>query len=151
MAPSAAAARRPRADRRAGICRTCAGRDPVVAEAAFRARLAQLGATLLEPYKNALYSHQVRCAAGRLCTPRPNSVHGYEEVLRLMIGLPGIVAPEMESAARAALALAGVIPLQGREHYDISALASAGDLRSSRNRATTSYPRSTQMAGVVLT
>jgi hypothetical protein len=59
--------------------------------------------------------------------PRPRlTVHrrsGYEEILRLMTGLPGIVAPEVESAARAALALAGVVPVQGWEYYDISALA----------------------------
>ena len=153
-----------------GVCRTCAGLDPAVAEAAFRARLAELGATLLEPYQRALYSHQVRCAAGHICTPRPNSVQqgrgicrvcagqvwdvfyvvanpsaaqikfgitsgdprprlavhrrfGYEEVVRLMTGLPGIMAPEIESAARATLALAEVIPVKGWEYYDISALA----------------------------
>ena len=153
-----------------GICRTCAGQDPAMAEAAFRARLAELGATLLEPYRGAVYTHQVRCAFGHICTPRPNSVQqgrgicracagrvwdvfyvvvnrpafrikfgitsgdprdrlathrlsGYEEVLRLMIGLPGTTAPEMESVARAALALGGEIPVKGREYYDISALA----------------------------
>ena len=34
---------------RQGICRTCAGNHPAVTEAAFRARLAEAGATLLEP------------------------------------------------------------------------------------------------------
>ena len=34
----------------------------VRAEAAFRARLAELGATLLEPYKGSGHPHRVRCA-----------------------------------------------------------------------------------------
>ena len=46
------------------ICRACAGRDPVAAEAGFRARLAELGAELLEPYRNSGTPHHVRCAAG---------------------------------------------------------------------------------------
>jgi hypothetical protein len=33
-----------------GICITCAGKDPAAAEAAFRARLAEQGAELLQPY-----------------------------------------------------------------------------------------------------
>lgn len=133
-----------------GVCRICAGLDPQMAEAAFRTRLAELGATLLEPYQRALYSHQVRCAAGHICSIRPNSlqqgsgicrtcagriwdvfyvvanrfaaqikfgitsgdprqrldVHrrdGFDEVVRLMTGLPGIEAPEIESAVRTPL------------------------------------------------
>lgn len=39
------------------------------------------------------------------------------------IGLPGIVAPEIEAAARAALTLAEVMPAKGLEYYDVSALA----------------------------
>ncbi|MFE9793525.1 hypothetical protein ACFYRL_17505 [Streptomyces goshikiensis] len=58
-----------------GICITCAGTDPRVAEAAFRARLAELGATLLEPeWRGVNRAHRVRCAAGHDCTPRPNGV-----------------------------------------------------------------------------
>jgi hypothetical protein len=57
-----------------GICRTCAGLDPQMAKAAFLARLDELGATLLEPYQRALYSHQVRCTAGHVCRVRPNSL-----------------------------------------------------------------------------
>jgi hypothetical protein len=37
-------------------------------------------------------------------------------------GLPGTVAPEMEAAAIAALKLAGINPLRGREYYDAEAL-----------------------------
>jgi hypothetical protein len=46
----------------------------VRAEATFRARLAELGATLLEPYKTSRAAHRVRCAAGHECFPRPDSV-----------------------------------------------------------------------------
>lgn len=58
-----------------GICRTCTGKDPRVAEAAFRERLAELGATLLEPtYLGANTPHRVRCSAGHDCTPRPSNI-----------------------------------------------------------------------------
>src|SRR5436189_244364 len=58
-----------------GPCRVCARQDPATAEAAFRARLAELGATLLEPrWLGANTPHWVRCAAGHDCSPRPNSV-----------------------------------------------------------------------------
>lgn len=58
-----------------GICRTCAGNDPAVAEAAFRARLAELGATLLEErWLGANAPHRVRCAAGHESAPSPGSV-----------------------------------------------------------------------------
>lgn len=54
-----------------GICRTCAGTDPAVTEAAFRARLAELGAELLARYVSNHVPHHVRCAAGHDCYPRP--------------------------------------------------------------------------------
>ena len=57
-----------------GICITCAGKDPAAAEAAFRARLAELGAELLQPYVNSKTAHHVRCAAGHACYARPNDV-----------------------------------------------------------------------------
>lgn len=54
---------------------TCAGKDPRVAEAAFRNRLAELGATMMEPkWLGANRPHHVRCSAGHDCTPRPNNV-----------------------------------------------------------------------------
>ncbi|MFF1962948.1 hypothetical protein ACFVW5_04870 [Streptomyces sp. NPDC058232] len=44
------------------------------AEAAFRARLVELGATLLEPeWLGNRVSHRVRCAGGHDCTPRPQN------------------------------------------------------------------------------
>ena len=58
-----------------GICRACVGSDPATAEAAFRARLAELGAELLEPaWLGSSVPHRVRCAAGHECRPRPASV-----------------------------------------------------------------------------
>jgi hypothetical protein len=57
-----------------GACRVCAGQDSAVSEAAFREALAAAGATLLEPYKNAVTPHRVRCAEGHECWPRPGTV-----------------------------------------------------------------------------
>jgi hypothetical protein len=154
-----------------GMCPTCAGHDPRAAEAAFRERLEQLGATLLEPvWLGANTPHSVWCAAGHYCTPTPGNVSrgqgicpqcagkvwdvfyvvadrlggrikfgitsgdprprlgahradGYRERVLVLEGLPGTVAPEIERAAIAALALAGIKPLRGREHYGAEALA----------------------------
>ena len=59
--------------------------------------------------------------------PRPrlrtHCADGYRKTVRLLTGLPGTVAPEIETAALAALRLAGVQPIRGREYYDASALA----------------------------
>lgn len=55
-----------------GICITCGGHDPAAAEAAFRARLTELGAELLEPrWLGAQVKHRIRCAAGHLCSQKP--------------------------------------------------------------------------------
>jgi hypothetical protein len=56
---------------------------------------------------------------------------GFDEVVRLMTDLPGIVAPEIESAILATLALAEVVPVKGWEYYDISALAIVLDVADS--------------------
>lgn len=149
----------------------CAGKDPARAEAAFRARLKELGATLLEPtWLGAHTPHQVRCPGGhesvtypanaqqgrgvcRACsgrvwdvfyvvTTRPGNrlkfgitsgdsrarlaahrTAGYSVTARLMTGLPGNAAAEIEIAARAALRLARIKPIRGREYFDGSALA----------------------------
>lgn len=153
-----------------GICRACAGNDPATAETAFRARLAELGATLLEPYQNVTTPHRVRCAAGHECYPAPRHIRGgsgvcrlcagmiwdvfyivldtdrhrlkfgitsgdprprlgvhrsagYREVVKLLTGLPGTAAPDLERSVLAALRLAGERPIKGREYYDSSALA----------------------------
>jgi hypothetical protein len=57
-----------------GICRTCTGHDPVDAERRFRARIAELGAELLEPYVGSKTPVLARCAAGHECRPNPGHV-----------------------------------------------------------------------------
>lgn len=58
-----------------GICRTCGRHDPAAAFAAFRERLTGHGAALIEPgWLGSNQPHRARCAAGHLCTPRPNDV-----------------------------------------------------------------------------
>ena len=58
-----------------GICKACAGNDPRVAEAAFRARLAELGAKLLEPeWLGSKARYHVVCAAGHDSWATPNHV-----------------------------------------------------------------------------
>ena len=153
-----------------GICGICACNDTASAEAAFRARLAELGAELLEPYRSCQHPHAVRCAAGHECKPRPANVangegicricankiwdafyvvaapdadrlkfgitsgngrprlrrhraNGYREVIRLLTGLSGTIAPDIEQATMATLRLAGFRPVHGREFFDASALA----------------------------
>ncbi|MQS17623.1 hypothetical protein F7Q99_36910 [Streptomyces kaniharaensis] len=63
------------ASKGSGICRACGGRDPEQAWSAFRARVKELGGTVLEPvWLGALTPHRALCAAGHPCTPRPASV-----------------------------------------------------------------------------
>jgi hypothetical protein len=155
----------------AGVCRVCAGNDRATAEARFRARVAELGGEVLGlAYLGAHVPVLIRCAAGhealalphyvrqgggicRVCAgkawdafyvvadlarariklgitsgdPRPrlrqHRAAGYRDVVRLLTGLPGTVAPEIESACLAAVALAGYHPIRGREFYDADALA----------------------------
>lgn len=58
-----------------GLCLICAGCDSGTAEAAFRRRLQQLGATLLEPaYLGSKMGHRVACAKGHECWPRPKDL-----------------------------------------------------------------------------
>lgn len=69
-----------------GICITCARRDPAASEAAFRVRLAELGAELLEPYAGSGVSHRVRCAAGHEGHPRPSDVAKGDGICRVCAG-----------------------------------------------------------------
>jgi hypothetical protein len=60
-----------------GVCRECTGYGPIAAEARFRARLAELGATpLYETWLGSDVPHHVRCAAGHDCYKRPASGGG---------------------------------------------------------------------------
>lgn len=66
---------------------------PLGAEAAFRARLAELGATLLEPaWLGAREPHRVRCAAGHECAPRPSSVQQGRGICLACVGRGGTTA-----------------------------------------------------------
>jgi hypothetical protein len=67
----------------AGICRICAGSDKTAAEAAFRARLRELGAEpMFDEYLGRSRPHAVRCAAGHDCRPRPGDVMQGHDVCR---------------------------------------------------------------------
>lgn len=58
-----------------GPCVTCAGKDPVAAEAAFRARLGELGAVpLYKEWRGVNQPHLVRCACGNESYSRPGDV-----------------------------------------------------------------------------
>lgn len=60
---------------RRGFCRVCAGQDSATAERAFRARVAALGGTVLEPtWLGSIRPHRVRCAAGHESSPTPGNV-----------------------------------------------------------------------------
>ncbi len=58
-----------------GICKTCAGLNPAVAEARFRRRLKERGMTLLEPaWLGVNTPHRVRCSTGHLFAPTPGNL-----------------------------------------------------------------------------
>jgi len=58
-----------------GICLSCARQDPVAAEAAFRARIAELGGVVLEAeWLGARTGHHVRCSGGHDCWPMPSNL-----------------------------------------------------------------------------
>lgn len=83
----------------------------IAAEAAFRAKLAELGATLLEPYVNSDHPHQVRCAAGHECRPRPYGLRAGKGICRTCAGLDPAVP---EAAFRASLRELGATLLEPR-------------------------------------
>ncbi|MFC9341452.1 hypothetical protein ACFTY9_25485 [Streptomyces sp. NPDC057021] len=93
-----------------GICQTCAGNNRQGAEAGFRARLAELGATLLEvAYLGNREPHRVRCAQGHECSPRPNDVQRGQGLCRACRGPASLAS---EAAFRARLAEAGATLLE---------------------------------------
>lgn len=58
-----------------GICKVCAGISPAESFAKFKARLAELGATLMrDEWLGRHVPHAVVCAAGHSCTPQPGNV-----------------------------------------------------------------------------
>jgi hypothetical protein len=99
-----------------GPCRTCSGKDPVIAEAAFRNRLAELGAVpMYGEWLGANRPHHVRCMAGHDVFPRPSGVQGGDGICRRcshhQIGSPRALRAEEEFRAR--LAALGATPLYG--------------------------------------
>lgn len=94
-----------------GICRICAGYDSATAEAAFRKRLAELGAELLEPYRGSGQSHRVRCAEGHEGRPRPGDVAKGDGICRTCAGKDPATA---EARFLRTLARLGGVPLYGK-------------------------------------
>lgn len=93
-----------------GICLRCARRSPADSEAAFRARLTELGAVLLVPYATSKTPHLVRCAAGHACRPRPDRVAQGGGICSACAGNNPAVA---EAQFRSRLAELGAVPLYG--------------------------------------
>ena len=94
-----------------GICNTCAGNNTKAAEAAYRARLAELGAELLGPYRGNKTKVHVRCAAGHDCYPQPGGVLAGLGPCRTCAGKDPVAA---EAAFRGALAELGAVPLYAK-------------------------------------
>lgn len=70
-----------------GICLTCVDKDPKAAEAAFRRRLAELGATLLEDrWLGNNVPHRALCVRGHECAPWPKGVHRGQGICRICVG-----------------------------------------------------------------
>ena len=69
-----------------GICRACAGQDPAIAEARFRARVAEQGGTVTGPYKGANTPVSCVCKKGHPCAPRPASIQQGNGICRICGG-----------------------------------------------------------------
>jgi hypothetical protein len=91
-----------------GMCAICAQNSPAAAEAAFRARLAELGAEMLGEYRGNKAKTHVRCAAGHDCYPKPN---GVSRGLGPCITCAGRDPVAAEAAFLARLAALGAVPL----------------------------------------
>lgn len=93
-----------------GICRTCSGLDPHVAEAAFRARMEELGATILEPkWLGTDRPHRALCAAGHETAPRPSGLKQGEGICKTCAGTDSRVA---EAAFRSRVEELGGVVLE---------------------------------------
>lgn len=70
-----------------GICRTCVGQDSAASEAAFRARVAELGGEILEPeWLGSDKPHRIRCRHGHVGAPCPSSVQQGAGICRTCAG-----------------------------------------------------------------
>ncbi|MFC8463390.1 hypothetical protein [Streptomyces sp. NPDC057250] len=161
--------------RTGNVCNICTGRNSEAAEQAFRQRLAELGATLVEPrWLGTSRPHRVICTEGHECRPTPNNASkygiclrcrgwdsnafyvltnehagtlklgittgagrqrmnrhaadGFTTLHRFLAALPGGVAPVLERHVLATLRLAGERPVQGREYFPSSVLATVLDV-----------------------
>lgn len=73
--------------RGASICQTCTGRSPMIVEARFRARVAELGGVVLEPqWLGATTPHRVRCAQGHVSAPWPSGIQQGQGICRICAG-----------------------------------------------------------------
>ena len=84
-----------------GMCRTCAGKDPTVAERTFRDRIAELGGTVIGEYTGVANPVDCICAAGHPCQPRPANVQQGRGICRMCAGRDSATA---EAAFRARVA-----------------------------------------------
>lgn len=82
-----------------GLCRACVARTPAETEAAFRARVAELGGTVVGEYVNARTPVETRCGKGHTGATRPDGVlnkgHGICtacKVTRVPTGAPAFLA-----------------------------------------------------------
>ncbi len=98
-----------------GICRFCAGSDWDAFYIVTGSGIVKFGITT----GNGRHRLAVHAAKG------------FAEVVHLATGLSGTVALDTENAVKAALAVAGEKPIQGREYFDISCLGLILDVASS--------------------
>lgn len=69
------------------MCATCSVRDTRAAEAAFRARVEELGGEVLEPtWLGVTKPHRVRCSEGHECAPWPTSLQQGGGICRACAG-----------------------------------------------------------------
>ncbi|MEU2730105.1 hypothetical protein ABZ650_20550 [Streptomyces griseoviridis] len=95
---------------RNSCCRICSRRSPAAAAQEFRDRLAELGAVLLEPeWLGNGRPHQVRCAFGHECSPRPDAVQRGQGICQTCAGRDTYAA---EAWFRSQLAAAGATLLE---------------------------------------
>ncbi|WP_405425547.1 hypothetical protein [Streptomyces erythrochromogenes] len=106
-----------------GICRTCAGLDPAAAEAAFRARVVEVGGEVIETrWLGADQPHRIRCAAGHEAAPRPTDVHRGQGVCRACGGMVWdvlyVVVDEVEDVVKFGITSGDPRPRLARHYRD---------------------------------